>query len=102
VPDAATARPGLSAAIIAFLGKGESSLPRADDDAISASPADRPALVADVRAVVAECLAIDPDWSTHTLAEGGRVARSAMAQRHPELSSEALDALAWAYTYNWR
>ncbi|AZS44757.1 hypothetical protein BWL13_02351 [Microbacterium oleivorans] len=102
MPDAVTSHPGLNAAVIAFLGSGNSSFPRADEEAIIASPVDRAGLVATVRDLVDECLGTVVDWSTHTLAEGGRAARAAMAQRHPELSPAALDALAWAYTYNWR
>ena len=72
-------------------------------EAVSALAGDDPeTLIARVREIEAETMAVEVDWSTRTLSEGGRVARAAMAERHPELSEAALDALYWAFTYNWR
>ncbi len=93
----------LSRAVVAYLGKEWSPFPRSDVEAVSALAGDDPeTLIARVREIEAETMAVEVDWSTRTLSEGGRVARAAMAERHPELSEAALDALYWAFTYNWR
>lgn len=94
----------LSDAVIAYLAKGRSPFPRADADAVApdAAPETREALVAEVTAIVDECLGVPVDWSTMSLQEGGRHAQATVAERHPELSPEALEALYWAFTYNWR
>lgn len=94
----------LSAAIVDYLGKGRSSFPRADASEVApaAPPAQRERLLNRVTTIVDETLAVPVDWSTSTLSESGRHARTAMADRHPSLTPAALDALAWAYTYNAR
>lgn len=94
----------LSRAVVEFLGKGRSPFPRTDEDAVlaSAGEADGPALLARVRAIVDEMMAIKIDWSARTLAEGGREAEAILAGRHPELGADALEALYWMFTYNWR
>lgn len=96
----------LSTAVLEYLGKGRSSFPRSDVDAVVAFAnqvgADPDAVLAQVRAITDECLAIRIDWTTRTLVEGGDEARGVMAARHPELSDETLDALRWMFTYNWR
>lgn len=94
----------LSEAVVAYLGKGRSPFPRADEDAVAvdADPETRAALIESARSLVEECLAIAVDWSTSTLPEGGRQAQATMAERHPELSPAALEALYWSFTYNWR
>ena len=94
----------LSEAVVAYLGKGRSSFPRTDEDAVAplAESAGRPELLATVKALVGECLAVQVDWSTRSLSEGGREAQAVMAERHPELSAAALEALYSMFTYNWR
>lgn len=94
----------LSDAVIAYLAKGRSPFPRADEDAVApdAAPGTREALVAEVRAIVEECMGVPVDWSSMSLQEGGRHAQATMADRHPDLSPAALEALYWAFTYNWR
>lgn len=94
----------LSQAIILYLAKGRSSFPKSDDAAViaAASAPEGPALLDRVRRITDECMAIDVDWASHTLVEGGEEARQTMALRHPELSPQALDALRWMFTYNWR
>lgn len=94
----------VSQAIVEYLGKGRSPFPRADDGAVVAfaAGADPEALLARVEALVDEMNAIEVDWSTKGLSEGGREAQRTMAERHPELGQIALDALYWMFTYNWR
>ncbi|MDJ1115534.1 hypothetical protein [Microbacterium dauci] len=94
----------LSDAIVAYLAKGRSPFPKSDADAVApeAPPAQREALIAAAQAIIEECLAVDVDWNSHSLSEGGRRAQAVIAERHPELTPEALEALYWAFTYNWR
>lgn len=94
----------LNQAIIAFLGGGRSAFPTHDGAAViaAASATDARALLDRLRRVTDECMAIHIDWASHTLVEGGEEARQTMACRHPELSPQALDALKWMFTYNWR
>lgn len=94
----------LSEAIIAFLGRGKSPFPQSHDDAVVAAvgAADAHLLLARVRTITEECMAVEVDWSRHSLVEGAEEARQAMAIRHPELSPDALDSLRWMFTYNWR
>lgn len=96
----------LSEGIIAYLAKGRSAFPRSDEDAVEAQAVavgvDAETLVSRVRAIVDECMSIEIDWKNHSLVEGGREAQSTMAERHPELRQDALEALFWMFTYNWR
>ncbi|GAA2884674.1 hypothetical protein [Microbacterium esteraromaticum] len=93
----------LSRAIVEYLAKGRSAFPKADEAAVVAlAGAEAADVLARVRAIVDEMMAIEVDWSVSTLAEGGRKAHAQMADRHPELSDDALAALYWAFTYNAR
>lgn len=93
----------LSQAIIAYLAKGRSPFPKSDEEAVAAITGDDATdMIVRVRSVVEEMMAIEVDWSASTLAEGGRKAQAVMAARHPELSDDALAALYWMFTYNWR
>ena len=94
----------LTEALVAYLGKGRSSFPRADDDAVAAlAGGEHPsALLAHVRAITEEMRSMETDWATATLSEGGRAAQQVIAARHPELGHEALEALYWMFTYDRR
>jgi hypothetical protein len=59
-------------------------------------------MLARVRGIIDEMMAIEIDWSESSLSEGARTARATMASQHPELSDEALDALHWMFSYSWR
>jgi len=91
-------------AIIVFLAHHRASWPQQDEASLVRDlGAERaPALRAQVDALRGEMGAIEIDWTTHSLASGGAFARAEMRRRHPELSDEALDALAWEVTYNWK
>lgn len=93
----------LSQAIIEYLAKGRSPFPKSDEDAVVALAGDDAgAMLARVGGIVDEMMAIETNWSANTLSEGGRKAEAVMASRHPELSEDALAALYWMFTYNWR
>ena len=96
----------LERAVLAYLGKGRSAFPRHDEDAVhdvaAEADVDPDALVGTVVSLTEECLAIKIDWSNTTLSEGGDEVERVMRARHPELGAAAVDALRWAFTYNWR
>ncbi|MFT3799075.1 hypothetical protein [Microbacterium sp.] len=93
----------LSRALIQHVGKGRSPFPLSDDDAVrELADADGDTLLAWVRAVETEMMSIEIDWSSRTLSDGGDEAEHILARRHPELSADALNALRWMFTYNWR
>jgi hypothetical protein len=52
--------------------------------------------------LVDESFAIAIDWNEHSLASAGEHVRATMRARHPDLSPEAIEALVWNFTYNWR
>jgi hypothetical protein len=45
-------------------------------------------------------MAIEVDWSTHTLVSATETATTEMHRRHPELSDDAIKALSWSFSYN--
>lgn len=94
----------LSRAIVAFLQRGEAKSPRADRAAAAAEAthSEPELLVANVERIVQECLDVPVDWEELSLGDAGRAAAAAVGRRHPELSVEALDALAWNFSYVWR
>ncbi len=55
-----------------------------------------------VEALLREAMKIDVDWKSMSLTEGGHYAMRIMAQRHPELSAQALKLIGNHFTYQWR
>ena len=96
----------LSKAIISYLSKGKSSFPKHDEDAVrllaSDAHTDPEMLLDKAQTITTECASIEVDWSTHSLTEGGKEVARVMTERHPELEDDAIDALAWMFTYMWR
>jgi hypothetical protein len=94
----------LNKAIVLYLGFGSAKFPQRDADRV-VTEFGRTAgisLVARVDDVIAELKSIEVDWKKNTLVTGGKVARDEMHHRHPGLSGEALDALYWKFTFDWR
>ena len=94
----------LSAGVLAYLQKGQAASPRADVAACASVAAGREpvVLVVEVKELVDEALAISIDWDSTTLGDAGRHVAAEMRARHPELSQDAADALAWNFTFVWR
>lgn len=92
----------LNQAIISYLGKGVSSFPRHDEAAVRELVAKEEAneLLEKVKEVISGCMSVEIDWSAHSLSEAGNEAARVMAQRYPDLSEAALDALRWQFTYS--
>ncbi|HEY1957436.1 MAG TPA: hypothetical protein VGH28_17580 [Polyangiaceae bacterium] len=94
----------LNAAIVFFLGHRRASWPQRDEAALAREfgPERAAFLREKIDALRAEIAAVEIDWATCSLASAGEAARRAMRDRHPELADEALDALAWEFTYDWK
>jgi hypothetical protein len=94
----------LSRGVIAYLQRGQAASPRADRAAVLATATTTPPeeLLQRVEAVVAESLSVAVDWDTLSLGDAGRLAAHETVQRHPDLSDEAAEALAWNFTFAWR
>lgn len=94
----------LSTGVLAYLHKGSAASPRADAEACAAVALGRApqSLVAEVTALVQESLAIPIDWASTSLGDAGRHVAAVMAERHPDLSRDAAEALAWNFTFTWR
>jgi triphosphoribosyl-dephospho-CoA synthetase len=55
-----------------------------------------------VRALLEEAMKLQPDWNRLSLNEAGDYVESAMRDRHPELSTKALECIGNYYTYLMR
>jgi hypothetical protein len=93
----------LDVGILAYLQRGVAASPRTDTAAVRAVASDHAdSLLFQVEAIVAESLDVPIDWTKVTLGEAGRQVADVMRERHQELGQEALDALAWNFTFTWR
>lgn len=90
----------LSNAVVLYLGYGKAKSPQSNGQAVIAEFG--VALLANVHKLMAELGAIGTDWSNHDLQSAGKMARAEMKNRHPQLSDQALDALEWKFTFDWR
>lgn len=94
----------LNLAVARFLGYGATIHPdESSRRLIDEFGADIAAqLEPEVKRLLNELNQLQPDWSKHSLVTAGAWAKKEMHHRHPELDSEALDALEWAFTWWWR
>lgn len=94
----------LSTAIVLFLGFGSASSPRKDSARLvqEFGAAQGALYETQVLSVIDEVGDIAVDWSQHSLQSAGEMVRAEMQRRHPDLSDEALRALAWKFTFDWR
>lgn len=94
----------LSAALLAFLGRGRSAAPLRDAEGCRSSAVDSKPdeLLARVVAVVEDAATTTIDWTDISLAEGGRLVAERVAARYPDLSDDAVAALVWSFTCDWR
>ena len=94
----------ISEAVILFLGVGSSPTPSRIRDNLTQrfGPTRAALLESQVRALLDEVMAINIDWEKHSLVSGGELALAHMRLQHPELNEEALKALEWEFSWNWR
>lgn len=98
--DPATENIDISRAIVLYLR----NYPGKNDEAFDSyfGPALAPNAKAQVRSMLDEAMKIDVDWTDRSLIEGGEFVKSVMADRHPELSQQALASIGHYYTYLMR
>jgi hypothetical protein len=92
----------ISDAIVVWTGRGTRAWPdRREGRLVEAFGADAAAqLIAVVRSLAQEFSRSDAAFTVPDLAEAGDVAAAQFRRVHPDLSEEAVQALAWCYTYD--
>ena len=94
----------LSRAVVAYIRGAGLAWPHRSLDAVAgvmdADAAER--LGPHLKRLADEAVYWPVDWNRHDLRSAMEVVRSGLAERHPELSSEAVEALVWDFSYaNW-
>jgi MFS family permease len=94
----------LSAAVVVVMGFRTRSSPTRDYAVLAKLCGETRAreLASQVQTLLSELDGMQVDWGKHDLASAGDEAIRFMASRHPELTKEALEALAWTFTFSWR
>lgn len=94
----------LSDAIVLYVGYEVSNCPRLERSRLIPKFGEVRASDVELRvkSLLTELGSIEVDWATHDLVSGSAVARDAMHTRFPELSEQALDALEWKFSYDWK
>ena len=96
--------PTLSAAVVVWTGWDSRSLPSRDERQLAAQFGEDAAraLLPQLRALEQEFYSSDAVRVSADLREMGERAATQFRGRHPELSEEAVQALAWCYTYDFK
>ena len=94
----------LSQAIVVYLGYGSTSYPVADSAKIVEVYGHQKgtALITDVLKLTDEVNQFKIDWSTVSLEMAGKMLRAEIHNRYPFLGDQALDAIVWKFTFDWR
>lgn len=92
--------PELSEAVRIYLGFGSASWPQADSDAIAHRFGDQvDQLSGQIVALLTEAEQFRPNWDEVDLAAATQLAAAHMRKLRPELTDEAIKAIAWAWSY---
>lgn len=93
----------ISAAVVAYLGYGVTEYPKPDFARINlATDGKDDSIQIAVKEIIAELDNIQPDWSRYDLASASKWVSEQISQNHAELNKDALDAIAWAYSWWFR
>ena len=91
----------LSGAVVAYIRGAGLAWPHRSLDAVAgamgADAAER--LGPHLKRLADEAVYWPVDWNRHDLLLAMEVVRGGLAERHPELSSEAVEALVWDFSY---
>jgi hypothetical protein len=91
----------LSRAVVAYIRGAGKSWPHRSPEAVAramgADTAQR--LGPQLKRLADETVYWPVDWDQHDLNSAAEMVRSGVAERHPELSSEAIEALLWDFSY---
>jgi hypothetical protein len=94
----------LSRAVVAYLRGAGLAWPRRSLEAVagamSADTAQR--LEPRLKRLADETLYWPVDWDRHDLLSAMEVVRGGLTEHHPELSSEAVEALVWEFSYAYK
>src|SRR4051794_40395611 len=94
----------LTRAILIWTGWDVTSWPaRRDELVLRAYPADEgPKVVTEVRSLYQNFYLSDARYESANLIEMGERAAAEFRARHPEIGDEAVEALAWCYTFDYK
>ncbi len=94
----------LSEAIVLYVGYEVENCPRLDRSRLVPKFGEMRASECELRvkSLLAELGRIEVNWAAHDLVSGSALARDALHTRFPELSEQALDALEWKFSYDWK
>lgn len=94
----------VSQAVVLYLGFRRAPSPREDGaKLVQEFGATKGAeLESQVRSLVEELGKINVDWSRYSWESATKMARDRMEANHPDLSDDALEALAWKIAFDWR
>ncbi|MFN8053249.1 MAG: hypothetical protein U0Q22_17540 [Acidimicrobiales bacterium] len=94
----------ISDALVVWTGYGQSAWPIRDPDRLVAEfgPAATDDLLPVLRELEREFYESDEAHTVAGLDQMGIAASERFSSLHPELSGEAVDALAWCYTFDWK
>jgi hypothetical protein len=94
----------ISQAIVLYIGYGVSLSPINDRNKITDTFGMQKTeeLVNKVILIIEEANQVSIDWSQMDLATAGKVVWTAMHNRYPDIEIQALDAIAWKFTFDWR
>jgi hypothetical protein len=91
----------ISRALVVWIGKGESAWPDHDDARLirNFGADDAAELLPALRAIEDEFFESDARDRVADLGEMARAAAAEFRDKHPEIAEDAIDALAWSYSY---
>lgn len=89
---------------MAYLGVGVSPFPVRRDDAVAqiAEESGEDGLLAAVTSLVAEVHAVEVDWNVDSMASATARVAAHLRTNHPDLAEEAVSALVWKFSYDWK
>jgi hypothetical protein len=92
-----------SEAVLLLLGRGTSPYPQRDPQRVvdRFGESEGLDLIQYIEQVLDELYAVAPDWTNDLQAVTAR-AVEVVRQQHAELSDEALAALGWSYSWDWK
>lgn len=87
-----------------YLGRGASPFPKRDPARLTASFGEAVGLdlLVYVEGVLDELYTVTPDWESEDLNGATDRAARTIAEKHPELSEEAIDTLRWSFSSDWK
>jgi len=93
-----------SEAVTTFLGWERFDQPQQDADAVRDrfGPNEAKYLLEFVINIVVEADTLHEEFPDVPVVPSESLLRELMESRHPELNSEAISAICWYYSYNWR